>query len=120
MIRLLLPDGRQHTNMLWNELSLNTRSEEKYAAWGTTYETKPTQMESGFTLNFQRGSGAEEQQVFASSNLSFSDSAYQTSAGKSNFQLPSKGFIYSFTSTVLSLFCGFLRLKLNFICFWKV
>ncbi|CAF1973027.1 unnamed protein product [Brassica oleracea var. botrytis] len=83
-------NGRQHTNMLWNELSLNTRSEEKYA-WGTTYETKPTQMESGFTLNFQRGSGAdaEEQQVFASSNLSFS--AYQTSAGKSNFQLPSKG-----------------------------
>ncbi|CAN7049954.1 unnamed protein product [Brassica rapa subsp. trilocularis] len=82
-------NGRQHTNMLWNELSLNTGSEEKYA-WGTTtYETKPTQMESGFTLNFQRGSGAEEQQVFASSNLSFS--AYQTSAGKSNVQLPSKG-----------------------------
>ncbi|KAF8107926.1 hypothetical protein N665_0116s0130 [Sinapis alba] len=82
---------RQHTNMLWNGLSLNTRSEETLA-WGTTYDTKPTQMESGFTLSFQRGNGAEEQ-VFASSNLSFS--AYQTSggysAGKSNFQLPGKG-----------------------------
>ncbi|KAJ0235434.1 SBP domain-containing protein [Hirschfeldia incana] len=82
---------RQHTNKLWNELSLNTRSEEKYA-WGTSYDSKPTQRGSGFTLSFQRGNGAEEQ-VFASSNLSFS--AYQTSGGfstgKSNFQLPGKG-----------------------------
>ncbi|CAH8299315.1 unnamed protein product [Eruca vesicaria subsp. sativa] len=80
---------RQHTNMLWNELSLNTRSEENYA-WGTTYDTKPTQ--SGFTLSFQRGNDAEEQ-MFAGSNLSFS--AHQTSggfsAGKSSFQLPGKG-----------------------------
>ncbi|KAG7593072.1 SBP domain [Arabidopsis thaliana x Arabidopsis arenosa] len=84
-------DRRQHTSMLWNGLSLNTRSEEKYA-WGTTYETKPTQMESGFTLSFQRGNGSEEQ-LFASSSLSFS--AFQTSggfpAGKSNVQLPDKG-----------------------------
>ncbi|KAL0700067.1 hypothetical protein Bca4012_056189 [Brassica carinata] len=72
--------------------SLNPERVYKKLAWGTTYDTKPTQMESGFTLNFQRGNGAEEQ-VFASSNLSFS--AYQTSggfsAGNSSFQLPDKG-----------------------------
>jgi hypothetical protein len=77
--------------MLWNGLSLNTRSEEKYT-WGTTYETKPTQMESGFTLSFQRGNGSEDQ-LFTGSTLSFS--AFQTSggfsAGKSNIQLPDKG-----------------------------
>ncbi|KAF8097225.1 hypothetical protein N665_0292s0007 [Sinapis alba] len=86
-----LCNQRQHTNMLWNELSLNTKSEETFA-WDTTYDTKPTQVESGFTLSFQRGHGPDEQ-VFAGSNRSFS--AYQTSggfsAGKSNFQLPSKG-----------------------------
>ncbi|KAL1187603.1 Squamosa promoter-binding-like protein 10 [Cardamine amara subsp. amara] len=84
-------DRRQHTSMLWNGLSLNTRSEEKFA-WGTTYDTKPTQMESGFSLSFQRGHGSEEQ-VFASSNRSFS--LFQTSggfpAGKSNIQAPGKG-----------------------------
>ncbi|AAF99748.1 F17L21.15 [Arabidopsis thaliana] len=84
-------DRRQHTSMLWNGLSLNTRSEEKYT-WGTTYETKPTQMESGFTLSFQRGNGSEDQ-LFTGSTLSFS--AFQTSggfsAGKSNIQLPDKG-----------------------------
>ncbi|CAH8381702.1 unnamed protein product [Eruca vesicaria subsp. sativa] len=65
-------DHRQHTNIVW----------------GTTYETKPTQTESGFTLSFQRGNGSEEQ-LFASSNHSLS--AYQTSggfsAGKDKFQL---------------------------------
>ncbi|CAH8349627.1 unnamed protein product [Eruca vesicaria subsp. sativa] len=78
---------RQHTNMLWNELSLNTKSEETFAWDTTTYDTEPTQIESGFTLSFQRGHGPDEQ-VFGGS------SAYQTSggfsAGKSNFQLPSK------------------------------
>ncbi|EOA37897.1 hypothetical protein CARUB_v10009364mg [Capsella rubella] len=84
-------DRRQHTSMLWNGLSLNTRSEETYA-WGTTYETKPTQMESGFTLSFQRGNGPEEQ-LFASSSRSFSvfQSSGGFSAGKSNVQLPGKG-----------------------------
>ncbi|KAF8107927.1 hypothetical protein N665_0116s0131 [Sinapis alba] len=80
-------DRRQHTNMLWNRLSLDTRSEEKFS-WDTTYDTKPTQTESGFTLSFQRGDGSEKQ-LFASSNHSFS--AYQTSggfsAGKPKFQL---------------------------------
>ncbi|KAJ0247495.1 Squamosa promoter-binding-like protein 10 [Hirschfeldia incana] len=87
-------NGRQHTNMLWNELSLNTKSEEETFAWDTTtYDTKPTQIESGFTLSFQRGHGRPNEQVFAGSSRSFS--AYQTSggfsAGKSSFQLPSKG-----------------------------
>ncbi|CAA7034433.1 unnamed protein product [Microthlaspi erraticum] len=81
-------DRRQHTSMLWNGLSLNTRSEEKYA-WDTTYETKP---ESGFTLSFQRGNGSEEQ-LFAGSSRSFS--AFQTSggfsAGKPKFQLHGEG-----------------------------
>ncbi|CAH8298912.1 unnamed protein product [Eruca vesicaria subsp. sativa] len=81
-------DRRQHTNMLWNSLSLNT--EEKFA-WDTTYDTKPTQAERGFTLSFQRGNGSE-QQLFASSNHSFS--AHQTSGGfslKSKFQLYGEG-----------------------------
>uniref|UniRef100_A0A1J3I3G6 Squamosa promoter-binding-like protein 10 n=4 Tax=Noccaea caerulescens TaxID=107243 RepID=A0A1J3I3G6_NOCCA len=84
-------DRRQHTSMLWNGLSLNTRFEEKYV-WDTTYDTKPTQSESGFTLSFQRGNASEEQ-LFASSSRSLS--AFQTSggcsAGKSNFQLHGKG-----------------------------
>ncbi|KAL1187605.1 Squamosa promoter-binding-like protein 11 [Cardamine amara subsp. amara] len=84
-------DRRQHTNMLWNGLSLNTSSEETYA-WGTTYDTKPTPTESGFTLSFQRGNSSEEQLV-ASSSRPFS--AFQTSggfsAGKSKFQLPGEG-----------------------------
>ncbi|ESQ34123.1 hypothetical protein EUTSA_v10007832mg [Eutrema salsugineum] len=84
-------DRRQQTNMLWNGLSLNTRSEEKYA-WSTTCDTNPGQMESGFTLSFQRGHGSEEH-LHASNSRSFS--AYQTSggfsAGKSNSQLPGKG-----------------------------
>ncbi|KAF3488576.1 hypothetical protein F2Q69_00054131 [Brassica cretica] len=84
-------DRRQHTNMLWNGLSLNTKSEEKFA-WETTYDTKPTQTESGFTLSFHRGNGSE-QQLFASSNHSYS--AYQTSggfsAGKPKFQLHGQG-----------------------------
>ncbi|KAL0800159.1 hypothetical protein Bca101_055334 [Brassica carinata] len=84
-------DRRQHTNMLWNRLSLNTRSEEKFA-WDTPYDTKPTQTESGFTLSFQRGNGSE-QQLFASSNQSLS--AHQTSsgfsAGKPKFQLHGQG-----------------------------
>ncbi|XP_018492234.1 squamosa promoter-binding-like protein 11 isoform X2 [Raphanus sativus] len=81
-------DGRQHANMLWNGLSLNTRSEEKFA-WDNTYDTKPTKTESsGFTLSFQRGNGSE-QQMFASNNHSFS--AYQTSAGKPKFQLHGQG-----------------------------
>ncbi|CAH2034056.1 unnamed protein product [Thlaspi arvense] len=75
-------DRRQHTNMLWNGLSLNTRCEEKYA-WGNTYDTKPTQTESGFTVSFQRGNGSEEQ-LYASSNHSFS-------AGKTKFQLHGQG-----------------------------
>ncbi|ESQ34125.1 hypothetical protein EUTSA_v10007882mg [Eutrema salsugineum] len=82
---------RRQTNMAWNGLSLNSRSEEKYA-WGTTYDTKPAQTESGFTLSFQRGNGSEEQ-LFASSSHSFS--AHQTSggfsAGKSKFQLHGEG-----------------------------
>uniref|UniRef100_A0A1J3FWE4 Squamosa promoter-binding-like protein 10 n=2 Tax=Noccaea caerulescens TaxID=107243 RepID=A0A1J3FWE4_NOCCA len=86
-----LYDRRQHTSMLWNGLSLNTRFEEKYV-WDTTYDTKPTQSESGFTLSFQRGNASEEQ-LFASSSRSLS--AFQTSggcsAGKSNFQLHGKG-----------------------------
>lgn len=90
-----MTDPRQCTNMLWNELSLNTRSQEEKYAWGTT--TFDTKRESGFTLNFQRGNGAEEQ-MFASSNLSFSGGF---SAGKSNFlQLPGKGsdiFFHSLT-----------------------
>nr|AGP03033.1 SQUAMOSA promoter binding protein-like protein 10 [Arabis alpina] len=81
-------DRKQHTNMLWNGLSLNTRSEETYA-WGTTYDTKPTQMESGFTLSFQRGHVSEEQ-LFASSSRSFQTSG-GFSAAKSNFHLPDKG-----------------------------
>ncbi|KAG2318863.1 hypothetical protein Bca4012_054934 [Brassica carinata] len=86
-------DRRQHANMLWNELSLNTKSEETFA-WDTTYDTKPTQIESGFTLSFQRGHGRPDEQVFSGSSRSFS--AYQTSGGfsagkSSNFQLPSKG-----------------------------
>ncbi|CAF2160584.1 BnaA07g08840D [Brassica napus] len=84
-------DRRQHTNMLWNGLSLDTRSEEKFA-WETTYDIKPTQTESGFTLSFQRGNGSE-QQLFASSNHSYS--TYQTSgglsAGKPKFQLHGQG-----------------------------
>ncbi|KAJ0235432.1 Squamosa promoter-binding-like protein 10 [Hirschfeldia incana] len=82
-------DRRQHTNMLWNGLSLKT--EEKFA-WETTYDTKPTQTESGFTLSFQRGNGSEKQ-LYASSSHSFS--AYQTSggfsAGKPKFQLHGQG-----------------------------
>ncbi|XP_056867029.1 squamosa promoter-binding-like protein 11 isoform X2 [Raphanus sativus] len=54
-------------------------------AWGTTYDTKPTQMETGFTLSFQRGNGSEEEQLFASTNHPLS--AYQTSAGKNKFHL---------------------------------
>ncbi|KAJ0257891.1 Squamosa promoter-binding-like protein 10 [Hirschfeldia incana] len=85
-------NGRQHPNMLWNGLSLNTSSDEKYAAWSPSYDTKPTQMEGGFTLSFQRGRGPEEQ-LYASSSRSFS--AFQTSggfsAGRSNSQLPGKG-----------------------------
>ncbi|XP_018438765.1 squamosa promoter-binding-like protein 10 isoform X2 [Raphanus sativus] len=86
-------NGRQYPNMLWNGLSLNTSSDEKYAAWSPTYyDTKPTQMESGFTLSFQRGCGPEEQ-LYAGSSRSFS--AFQTSggfsAGRSNSQLPGKG-----------------------------
>ncbi|CAN6872820.1 unnamed protein product [Brassica oleracea] len=84
-------DRRQHTNMLWNGLSLDTRSEEKFA-WETTNDIKPTQTESSFTLSFQRGNGSE-QQLFASSNHSYS--AYQTSggfsAGKPKFQLHGQG-----------------------------
>ncbi|CAH2034057.1 unnamed protein product [Thlaspi arvense] len=86
-------DRRQHTNILWNGLSLNTSSEEKYA-WGNTYDTKPTQTESGFTLSFQRGNGSEEQ-LYANASSSRSFSAYQTSGGfsaeKSNSQLPRQG-----------------------------
>nr|AGP03034.1 SQUAMOSA promoter binding protein-like protein 11 [Arabis alpina] len=82
---------RQQTNMLWNGFSLNTRSEEKYA-WGTPYEKKPRQTDSGFTLSFQSGNGSEEQ-LYASSSRSFS--AFQTAAGfstgKSNLQLQGKG-----------------------------
>lgn len=89
-------DRRQRTNMLWNGLSLNTRFEEKYA-WGTSYDTKSRQTESGFTLSFQTSNGSEEQ-LFASSSGSFS--AFQTasgfSAGKSNIQLPSKGWYLHF------------------------
>lgn len=86
-------DGRQHANMLWNGLSLNTRSEEKFA-WDNTYDTKPTKTESsGFTLSFQRGNGSE-QQMFASNNHSFS--AYQTSAGKPKFQLHGQGWYLHF------------------------
>ncbi|KAF8090905.1 hypothetical protein N665_0462s0040 [Sinapis alba] len=81
---------RQHQNMLWNGLSLNTSSDEKYA-WSPSYDTKPTQMESGFTLSFQRSHGHEEQ-LYAGSSRSFS--AFQTSggfsAGKSSSQLPGK------------------------------
>ncbi|XP_010499210.1 PREDICTED: squamosa promoter-binding-like protein 11 [Camelina sativa] len=84
-------DRRQQTNMLWKGLSLNTRSEDLYE-WGTTYDTKPTQTESGFTLSFQRGNGSEEQLV-ASSSRSFS--TFQTSGGfsvgKSKFQLHGEG-----------------------------
>ncbi|CAN8304132.1 unnamed protein product [Cochlearia groenlandica] len=81
-------DRRHHTNMSWNELSLNTRFEEKYA-WGTTYDTKPTQKETGFFLSFGRGNSSEEQ-LYGTSNRSFS--TYKTSAvGKSKFQLPDKG-----------------------------
>ncbi|CAF1709302.1 hypothetical protein HID58_056006 [Brassica napus] len=76
---------RHHTNMLWDEMSLNTKSEETLA-WDTTYDTKPTQIESGFTLSFQRGHGRPDEQVVAGSSRSFSP--YQTSSG---FQLPSKG-----------------------------
>ncbi|CAL9216421.1 unnamed protein product [Arabidopsis halleri] len=82
-----LYDRRQHTNMLWNELSLNTRSEE-LCEWGTTYDTKPTQTEKGFTLSFQRGNGSEDQLVASNSRMF---STVQTSggfpAGKSKFQL---------------------------------
>ncbi|KAG2269657.1 hypothetical protein Bca4012_062675 [Brassica carinata] len=79
-------------SMLWNGLSLNTSSDEKFA-WSPSYDTKPTQMESsGFTLSFQRGRGPEEQ-FYAGSSRSFS--AFQTSggfsAGKSSSQLPGKG-----------------------------
>ena len=92
---LLLPDGRQHPNMLWNGLSLNTSPVEKYI-WSPSYDTKPTQMETGFTLSFQRGRGPEEH-LYAGSSRSFS--TFQTSggfsAGRSNSQLPGKGLIYS-------------------------
>ncbi|KAJ0257888.1 SBP domain-containing protein [Hirschfeldia incana] len=64
-------------------------------AWDT-YDTKPTQTESGFTLSFQRGNGSEEEQLFASTNHSLS--AYQTSgrfsAGKNKFQF---GILHFFT-----------------------
>ncbi|KAG2269656.1 hypothetical protein Bca52824_064211 [Brassica carinata] len=58
-------DQRQHTNIVWD----------------TTYDTKPTQTESGFTLSFQRGNVSEEQ-LFGSSNHSGG-----FSAGKNKFQL---------------------------------
>lgn len=81
--------------MLWNGLSLNTSPVEKYI-WSPSYDTKPTQMESGFTLSFQRGRGPEEH-LYAGSSRSFS--TFQTSggfsAGRSNSQLPGKGLIYS-------------------------
>ncbi|CAN8313362.1 unnamed protein product [Cochlearia groenlandica] len=85
-------DQRQHANMLWNGLSLNTKCEEKYG-WGTTtYDTEPTQTESGFTLSFERGNGSEEQ-LYGSSSPSFS--AFQTSGmfseTKSKFQLHGSG-----------------------------
>ncbi|KAF2549605.1 hypothetical protein F2Q70_00021095 [Brassica cretica] len=84
-------NGRQHPNMLWNGLSLNTSPVEKYI-WSPSYDTKPTQMESGFTLSFQRGRGPEEH-LYAGISRSFS--TFQTSggfsAGRSNSQLPGKG-----------------------------
>nr|VDC61752.1 unnamed protein product [Brassica rapa] len=87
-------NGRQHPNMLWNGLSLNTVPDEKYV-WSPSYDTKPTQMESGFTLSFQRGRGPEEH-LYAGSSRSFS--TFQTSggfsAGRSNSQLPGKGGLH--------------------------
>ena len=103
--------------MLWNGLSLDTRSEEKFA-WETTNDIKPTQTESSFTLSFQRGNGSE-QQLFASSNHSYS--AYQTSggfsAGKPKFQLHGQGWCLhfctgSFCHKVLVDICWFVMLSL--------
>ncbi|VYS47304.1 unnamed protein product [Arabidopsis thaliana] len=85
-------DRRQHTNMLWNGVSLNARSEEMYEWGNNTYDTKPRQTEKSFTLSFQRGNGSEDQLVASSSRM-FSTS--QTSggfpAGKSKFQLHGEG-----------------------------
>ena len=102
--------------MLWNGLSLNTVPDEKYV-WSPSYDTKPTQMESGFTLSFQRGRGPEEH-LYAGSSRSFS--TFQTSggfsAGRSNSQLPGKGLIYSlFLLLVILLFCKSLVLKLSYM-----
>lgn len=100
--------------MLWNELSLNTRSQEEKYAWGTT--TYDTKTESGFTLNFQRGDGAEEQ-MFASSNLSFSGGF---SAGKSNFlQLPGKGSDIFFHSFTFILYISDVETELYIISFGR-
>ncbi|XP_010556133.1 PREDICTED: squamosa promoter-binding-like protein 10 isoform X2 [Tarenaya hassleriana] len=99
---------QQQTNLLWNELRLNTRSEQRYG-WGASYGSRP---ESGFTLSFERGghcNGVEEQ-LFSNSSSSSSHhhqpihaySAFQNTAaagcfssGKSTiigFQLPGKGY----------------------------
>ena len=101
--------------MLWNELSLNTKSEETFA-WDTTYDTKPTQIESGFTLSFQRGHGRPDEQVVAGSSRSFSP--YQISGG---FQLPSKGLILSLLEWSFCCNCRSLVLELSYIyiCFGR-
>ncbi|CAN8313359.1 unnamed protein product, partial [Cochlearia groenlandica] len=117
-----LYDRRQHTNMLWNGLSLNMRSEEEYV-WGTPYDTNPTQSQSGFTLSFQRGHASSQEALYASSSRSFSalKTRIDFSAGKSNSQLPCKGVgeysgglhesqdLYS----ALSLFCQRHRIHLG-------